>query len=97
MTTETVHAAPKDNLFGICAAVGEDFGFNPLWLRLAFAGSLLFSLQGVIAAYFALGALVLVSRLAFPNPKGAKPAVVEAAPTPAPAIAAYEPEYRQAA
>src|SRR3546814_1952448 len=24
----------KDTFFGICEAVGRDFGFNPLWLRL---------------------------------------------------------------
>src|SRR3546814_20792094 len=26
----------KDTFFGLCEAVGRDFGFNPLWLRLAF-------------------------------------------------------------
>ena len=36
MTAETKPlAAPKDNLLGICNALGSDFGFNPLWLRLA--------------------------------------------------------------
>ncbi|MDB5694146.1 MAG: hypothetical protein JWO81_3209, partial [Alphaproteobacteria bacterium] len=23
-----------DNILGICQAVGDDFGFNPLWLRI---------------------------------------------------------------
>ena len=60
-------AAARDNLFGVCAALGEDFGFNPLWLRLGFAVALLFSLEKVLLAYAALGVLVLVSRLLFPN------------------------------
>lgn len=62
-------AAPKDSLFGVCAAIGADFGFNPLWLRIAFASALLFSLEGVIAAYAALGLVVLVSRLVAPSRK----------------------------
>lgn len=65
MTDHT--AAPRDNLFGVCAALGEDFGFNPLWLRLGFAVALLFSLEKVLLAYAALGVLVVVSRLLFPN------------------------------
>jgi phage shock protein PspC (stress-responsive transcriptional regulator) len=69
MTATPAPAAHQDNLFGVCAAIGEDFGFNPLWLRIAFACGLLFSLEGVIAAYAALGVVVLVSRLIAPNPK----------------------------
>lgn len=69
MTATPAPAAHQDNLFGVCAAIGEDFGFNPLWLRIAFACGLLFSLEGVIAAYAALGLVVLVSRLLAPNPK----------------------------
>lgn len=70
ITTETAPAAPQ-NLFGICARVGEDFGFNPLWLRLAFAGALILNPVAVIGSYFALGAVVLTSRLLFPNRKPA--------------------------
>lgn len=66
MTEPTAPQSHQDNLFGICAAVGEDFGFNPNWLRVAFGVGLLFNLEGVIAAYFALGAIVLVSRLLVP-------------------------------
>ena len=32
----------RDTFFGICEAVGQDFGFNPLWLRLAFVAPLFF-------------------------------------------------------
>lgn len=65
-STETADNAPQ-NLFGICARVGEDFGFNPLWLRLGFAAALILDPVAVIAAYFALGGLVLLSRMIFPN------------------------------
>ena len=53
--TATTHPAPKDHLFGVCAALGEDFGFNPLWLRIGFAVALLFDLEHVLMAYAALG------------------------------------------
>lgn len=90
--TATDQPARNDNLFGICAAVGEDFGFNPLWLRIAFAVALLVDLEQVLMAYAALGALVLVSRLAFRTPK------TVSAPAAMPETDIVEaPEYRQAA
>ncbi|MFK3890203.1 PspC domain-containing protein [Sphingomonas sp. NPDC079357] len=92
-TTTTTPAAPRDNLFGVCAALGEDFGFNPLWLRLGFALALLFSLEKVLLAYVALGVLVLVSRLLFPN-RTRTTAI--AAPTTI-ASEVEQEEYRQAA
>lgn len=68
MTTATKPlAAPKDNLLGICNALGEDFGFNPLWLRLALGAAFVIQPVGVVISYLALGLVVLVSRLAFPN------------------------------
>lgn len=57
----------RDTFFGICEAVGQDFGFNPLWLRLAFIAPLFFMPVQTFVAYFALGAVVLLSRLLFPN------------------------------
>ena len=74
MTETTTPTDPRDNLFGVCAAVGEDLGFNPLWLRAAFAGALLFSLEAVLATYAALGVIVLASRLLFPDRRRAEPA-----------------------
>ncbi len=92
--TTITPAAPRDNLFGVCAALGEDFGFNPLWLRLGFAVALLFSLEKVLIAYVALGVLVLVSRLLFPNRSRT---VATALPVAAAPLEAAEEEYRQAA
>ena len=70
-----------DTAFGICAAIGEDFGFNPMILRIAFAGFLFFNPMAAVGSYLALGIVVLASRLIAPNPRVAAPAEpVEAAP-----------------
>jgi phage shock protein C len=68
-----------DTFFGICEAVGQDFGFNPLWLRLAFVPPVFFAPQYAFIAYFALGIVVLASRWMFP----AKVAVADASAAPA--------------
>jgi len=72
-----------ENLFGVCACLGEDFGFNPLYLRVLFGMALIFAPVIVISTYFGLGALVLTSRLIFPKRRRAAPVEVEAAPAPA--------------
>ena len=56
-------------ILGVCEAVGEDFGFNPVFLRVPFAAMVLYSAVLAIGAYFALGAVVLASRYFFPKPK----------------------------
>jgi len=56
-------------ILGVCEAIGEDFGFNPTFLRIPFAASVLYSPTLAVAAYLAVGALVLASRLLSPQPK----------------------------
>lgn len=56
----------RDTFFGVCEAVGQDFGFNPLWLRLAFIAPIFFFPVQTFIGYFALGGGVLASRLLFP-------------------------------
>src|SRR5438309_11858786 len=56
-------------ILGVCEAIGEDFGFNPVLLRVPFAAAVLWSPTITLAVYFALGAAVLVSRLLFPKSK----------------------------
>ena len=56
-------------ILGVCEAVGEDFGFNPVLLRVPFAAGVLWSPTMILAIYFALGAAVLASRLLFPRSK----------------------------
>lgn len=63
-------------IFGVCEAIAEDFGFNPIFLRVPFAASVLISPMMAIGAYLALGVVVLASRLLFPRPKTAAVAVL---------------------
>jgi phage shock protein C len=72
MTTDRnqpVFFGRADTLLGICESVGQDLGFNPNWLRAGFGLVLVLNPVAVIASYFALGALVLVTRLLAPAPK----------------------------
>jgi len=62
-----------DSLFGVCQAIGEDLGFNPFVLRLAFLGLGFFSIPASVAAYARLGIGVAASRWLFPaNPESAE-------------------------
>ncbi|HVI06192.1 MAG TPA: PspC domain-containing protein [Sphingomicrobium sp.] len=63
-------------ILGVCEGIAEDFGFNPVFLRVPFAATVLWSPLLAIAAYLALGVVVLASRLLFPK---ARPAGASAA------------------
>jgi phage shock protein C len=65
-----------DTVLGICEALGEDFRFSPLLLRVVFAIGLFINPVATIGAYLGLGVLVLLSRLLVPNPR--RPKVVAA-------------------
>jgi len=78
-------------ILGVCEAIGEDFGFSPVLLRVPFAATVLYSPMLAIAAYFALGAVVLASRLLFPKPKFEASAVTQ------PEAGNDEREYAEAA
>jgi phage shock protein PspC (stress-responsive transcriptional regulator) len=62
-------------ILGVCEAIGEDFGFNPIFLRVPFAATVLLSPLWAIVGYFALGAVVLLSRMLAPKAKA-----IDAAP-----------------
>lgn len=70
-------------ILGVCEAVGEDFGFNPVLLRIPFAAGVLWSPTMVIAIYLALGAVVLASRLLYPRAKSVSPQSAAWQPSPA--------------
>ena len=75
-----------DTMFGVCAALGEDFGFNANYLRIALALMLLGLPLVGLGIYAGLGVLVALSRLIAPNPKAAASAdQAPAAQTAAPA------------
>ena len=63
--------ARDDTLLGACYAVGEDFGFNPFYLRLLFAVALLAFPVMALTAYAALTALVTLTRWLVPDPQPA--------------------------
>ena len=63
--------ARDHTLLGVCEALGEDFGFNPLFLRIPLAVLLLWNPSVVVGTYLALGVLVLATRWAVPNPRRA--------------------------
>ncbi len=70
--------ARDHTILGICEALGEDLGFNPLLLRVPLAVCLLLNPWAVVATYAGLGILVAFTRLVAPNPR--VPAEAEAAP-----------------
>ena len=81
-----------DTFLGVCQALGEDFGFNPVFLRIAFAAPLIFAPMLVIEIYLGLGLVVLVSRLLAPRPrrKAVLQQVEVAVAAPAQTAAAHE-------
>lgn len=83
---EPGHDKPaRESIFGVCAALSADFGFNPLWLRLAIGAGLMVNMEAALAAYVVLGAIVLISRVAAPDAKARQTPAVEAATPVAPA------------
>ena len=52
------------NLFGICHALGETFGFNPLFLRVALLVGVMINAEVALIAYFTAGIAVLAAKLA---------------------------------
>ena len=68
-------------LLGVCEALGEDFGFNPLWLRILFASFIIWKPVEVVGLYLALGVLVMISRLLVPSRR--RTAIVAEAGAPA--------------
>jgi phage shock protein C len=67
-------------IFGVCEGIAEDFGFNPVFLRVPLAAIVLWNPLIAIATYLALGVVVLASRLLFPKPKETDVAAAQEAP-----------------
>jgi phage shock protein PspC (stress-responsive transcriptional regulator) len=63
MMNETPLPLRNDTILGVCEAIGQDFGFNPLWLRLAFIAPIFFAPALSIGAYLGLGVVVAATRL----------------------------------
>jgi phage shock protein C len=76
---QIVHQAAEfddgpDKLFGVCLTVGDEFGFNPFYLRVALIALMVVNPIVTTAAYAALGTVVLMSHLIFPKPSVASAA-----------------------
>lgn len=63
MTTPTAPAASHDNLLGICHAIGETFGFNPIFLRLALLVGVALNAEASLIAYGVAGIAVFAAKL----------------------------------
>lgn len=89
----------RDNLFGVCAAIGADFGFDPFFLRVALAVGVIAAPRAVLIGYAAAALLVVVSRLATRERRTRAPAaeIRTIAPIGVPSAAAEHEPLRQAA
>ena len=67
MTNQTPLPLRNDTILGVCEAIGHDFGFNPLWLRLAFIAPIFFAPYAAVGAYLGLGVIVAATRYFAPN------------------------------
>ena len=95
MQTSQPNVFARDHtILGVCEALGEDFGFNPTFLRVPLAVLLLVNPTAVIATYLGLGVLVFLTRWIAPNPK---PAAETVAAEPASAANEVEQELAVAA
>jgi phage shock protein C len=77
MTKTTPLPLRNDTILGVCEAIGRDFGFNPIWLRLAFIVPLFFSATLTILAYLGLGAVIGLINWFSPDEQAAEQLVAE--------------------
>lgn len=75
---ENSEPGQPERLFGICQAVADHLGFNPIFLRIGLIGLLFFGPALMFGAYVGLGLIVGVSHLVFPKPQDAEAAVEHA-------------------
>ena len=73
----------NDTILGVCEGIGQDLGFNPIYLRLIFASIFYFDPLVVVGSYLALGAGLALARWLYPV--AAVPAAQTAADPSAPA------------
>ena len=85
-TSQPSLIARDHTILGVCEALGEDFGFNPAFLRVPLAVLLLWNPVAVLSAYVAAGLLVAFSRWVSPNPRPAAQPAAAAAPDQAEAL-----------
>ncbi len=60
--------ARRDTLLGVCQALGDDFGFNPIYLRVALALLLIWNPVVVAGTYAAAAVVITIVYCLFPDP-----------------------------
>lgn len=90
MTTQPSLFTRSDTIFGACEGIGEDFGFNAQYLRVALGVMMFWNPVAALGTYGALAVTVFVSRKLFPTPRVAAPAEIPAIAAPQPAHADNE-------
>lgn len=55
-----------DTIFGACEGIGEDFGFNAQYLRVALGGMMFWNPVAALGTYVVLALAVFASRKLFP-------------------------------
>ena len=66
-TNTTLLPLRNDTLLGVCEGLGQEFGINPNWLRLAFVLPLFVQPMLTMAAYFAVGGVLALARWLIPT------------------------------
>jgi len=89
-TTFSNPISRDDTLLGVCQSLGEDFGFNPNWLRVVLGAALIWNPLAVIGLYATLALLLAGARWAFPDPRRAAEAKAEREAEEAAERAAFE-------
>lgn len=84
-TSQPSLIARDHTILGVCEALGEDFGFNPMFLRVPLAALLLLNPTAVVCTYLAAGVIVFLTRWIFPNPRTSAEEHAARAVEPAPA------------
>ena len=82
-----------ETIFGVCEALGDDFGISGNWFRAAVFPLLVWQPLWTVVGYLVLAGIVLASRLIFPDVR----ADVAAAAVPTGKAAPVEDEMRLAA
>jgi phage shock protein C len=82
MTKTTPLPLRHDTILGVCEAIGRDFGFNPIWLRLAFIAPIFFAPAAAIGAYLGLGLIVGLTNWYVADKQNEAPHLVSTNPAP---------------
>ena len=67
----------SDTMLGVCEALGQDFGFNPNYLRIVLASLVVWNLEVAFGIYLGLGVVVAVSRWLAPAQRPASAPVAD--------------------